>query len=214
MFEAGFPNELQRILNEKVRGNFPEVKSQTSYIVVNLVSVRYNSLNAGLEILGITNSDVRDYILALLEVYLPRGFDNAMNTKTDVRGDMKMLWDGDNSDEKKTNKDMPSSSASLEMQQSNLALQKRIWAISNATLIIPVILSLGILYLLFNDLAKQREQVLTEAKEMKEEQGKVIQTLSDQDIKLFGVLADQQKTVLPDLNILMRAFRGERQQQQ
>lgn len=55
----------------------------------------------------------------------------------------------------------------------------RAWIISNATLLIPVLLSLAVLYYAMADLHQERERVVKEGESLRLERGKLVTELFD-----------------------------------
>jgi hypothetical protein len=191
-FRSNFPRELENSINglfdktwnvsPAARGWFrwPQRRPATSpKITVKLVDLGYGSITAVLEFLGISGGDARDFLLSVLDIYVPLAFQAALGTDVPIDADVDITGAGGNEtgDDKK----------SADRKGNVLAV------VANGLLLLPVALAIGICYYVFDWLRKETEGLRTERTE-------IVKALLDHDTKMSTIVVDHAKNSLDSAN--------------
>jgi hypothetical protein len=166
---------LERLVNDEINRTLSSrtvdqrVETAVPKIKIRLVAVQYGSIKPVLDMLGIENADLRDFVLMSLSIYAPQAFNQAMDTNLDMRASAVVLGDVP---------EIRSGTPSPTLSRTNDVVS-RTWMIVNGTLVVPVLLSLAVLYFAFKDSSSQADALKTERTEIVKavvEQNKAIST--------------------------------------
>ncbi|GEL43242.1 hypothetical protein MEX01_38330 [Methylorubrum extorquens] len=86
-FRFNFPPALARYLNDELGRAVKHSKRSVKDVIgspeleVRLLTLEYGSITAVMDIVGISNADLRDFVLATLNVYAPAAFRDVMNSQ-------------------------------------------------------------------------------------------------------------------------------------
>ncbi|SFK31167.1 hypothetical protein [Bradyrhizobium sp. Gha] len=198
-FRAAFPKILENLVNEEIAkafGSRTEDQDQRSRIVLptirlRLVTIEYSSIKPILDVIGMENSDLRDFVLLSLNIYAPQAFNMAMNSNVGLRASASALGDVPPVPVE------PKSPSSLSNRSNDLA--SRAWMIANASLVVPVLLALLVLYFAFKD-------VSSEATDLKTERAKIVEAVTDQNKAISNAIVDLSKQAATNSKALQDAL--------
>jgi hypothetical protein len=191
-FRSNFARELENSINglfdktwkvsPATRGWFGWRQTRPSTppkITVRLVDVGYGSITAVLEFLGISGGDARDFLLSVLDIYVPLAFQAALGTEVPVDADVNITDPGGHV----TGDDRKSADGNRNV----------LGVIANGVLLLPVALAIGICYYVFDWLRKETEGLRTERTE-------IVKALLDHDTKMSTIVVDHAKNSLASAN--------------
>jgi hypothetical protein len=186
-FVSQFPIRLQERVNDELRRSFAaHPKLPAPAIGIRLVRTNYHSLHALLELTGIDNASLREFVLSVLTIYTPSVFQEVMNAPnigaqavvTLAADDLGIL-----------------AAANLASTGSGVAASRtsdvlnRTWLIANTSLVVPVVLALGICYYAFSALNHELDAARAQAALAQTEQAEIMKVLQAQNAKLSDLVA-------------------------
>jgi len=180
-FKLGFPVILERLINEEIEQTLSfrgtDEIAALRKIKIRLVAIQYSTIKPVLDILGIENADLRDFVLMSLSIYAPQAFNQAMSTNFDMFASATVLGD------------IPaigSATPNPTLSARTSDVVSRTWMIANGTLVVPVLLSLAVLYFAFKESSSQ-------ATDLKVERTEIVKALAEQNKAISASLAEQAK---------------------
>jgi hypothetical protein len=189
-FRSNFPGKLE----ENVNLFLPTVAARTwrrrvAPIRVKLVSIQYGSIKPILDIVGIENSDIQNFVLTALSVYAPTAFNEALGSHVDIEVGVPEVLDEAQSATTRTND-----------------VATRAWAITNFTLVVPVVLSLLVVYYAYSGLLHELEGLRSQATEIRLERSDIVKALVEQNRALSASNSDQAKQALANAKVMQEAL--------
>ena len=177
-FRALFPDILQNGINREVQRAWRNQDGRTGKpapeIEVRLLSIEYGSLKAILDLTGISNNDLRDFVLSVLTVYSPIAFRVAMDSNVSMHASARVVG-GD-----------------LRFTESvgsrGIDALGRAWVISNTSLLVPVGLALLICYVAFSATMHELEAVRLQNASAQAERAEVLKGLVAQNTKASDLM--------------------------
>jgi hypothetical protein len=196
-FEERFPGLLESLVNQEMR---QASRSRTfkfgifglpgRKIAIRLVTIEYGSLMAVLDVAGITSSDMREFVLALLTVYSPAAFRQAVSANVSLNAAVQVLGEAQPNENGKS--------------PSNRGVEAlgRAWLISNTSLLVPVGLALLICYYVFSALTHEVETVRSQAASAQAERAEVLKAIVAQNAKISDLMVAHASSADPNVKAL------------
>jgi hypothetical protein len=187
-FREEFARKLERHINEEIDRAEAEgsdlLRPRKGYIrisgiKVRLVTVHYGSIKAILDIIGVDNSDLRDFVLMALEIYSPLAFQEAFDTQVDVRAQAEFLGG--------TPPMPPGNTGGM------AGLLNPIFVRSVTSILIPVAVALVICFIVFDALMRELDAVHREAAGVRTERIEIVKALVDQNKSISTSLVEYTK---------------------
>lgn len=199
-FKAAFPGNLQNLVNEGMRDAWEARKPSTAptaqqstettanapKIGIRLVAVEYGSIKPILDIIGIENSDIRDFVLMTLSIYAPPAFNLALSSNVHTVARASVLGN------------VPAGSAGTTLVGQASDAASRMWMIANGTLILPVVLALLVVYFWQAALLQERNELSKRAETLTAERKNVVDALTSQNQGLSSSNLDLAKKARED----------------
>jgi hypothetical protein len=186
-FVSQFPVLLQKRVNEEVTRTFtshPKLPRAPT-IAVRLVTFDYASLDTVLDLTGIDNAALRDFVISVLTIYSPPIFREVVDApNVYVRADVNVI-----SDDLDIPGDTREVSSGLAAPTRTSDALDRTWLIANTSLVVPVLLALAICYYFFVALNHELEATRAQAALAQSERAEVIKALQAQNAKLAELVA-------------------------
>jgi hypothetical protein len=170
-------SEIERALGSRTADHEAEKAAVPPKIKIRLVAVQYASIKPILDILGIENADLRDFVLMSLSIYVPQAFNQAMNTNLDMVASATLLGDVPT---------IRSGTPSPTLSARTNDVVSRTWMIANGTLVVPVLLSLAVFYFAFKESSSQ-------ATDLKAERTEIVKALTEQNKAISASIVEQAK---------------------
>jgi hypothetical protein len=187
LFRERFPGALERQVNDEIRrvwSDRPEARrTQVPKIRIRLLTVEYGSIKSVFDIIGVDNSDLRDFIVLALQIYSPLAFRTALDTAVTVMPSVEILGD-----------DPPIRATANVPARRAIESINQAWIISNTSLLIPVGLAIFICYYVFTSLAHELESVRSEAAAVRAERTDIVKALVDQNTKISASIVEHAKS--------------------
>jgi len=172
LFEAQlhreFAQRLEGLLNSDLEARLVRSSairavflSRRPPIRVHLLNITYGSIELWLNIFGITNDAVREQVFTALLAFGPMAFNQTLQTDVPLSAQVEMLRG-----------ETPSKSNGV------------LWALMNGSLLIPIGLSLYVLYVAFNALEAEKN-------ELKKERSELFNALAKQNADLSSAIVTQ-----------------------
>lgn len=187
-FGERFPYLLERRINTEVGRTFAAHprRRRAPTIAVTLISIEYHSLHTLLELSGIDNAALRDFVISVLNIYSPPIFREIVDAQPDVRINANATVVADDLEIVGNSN---SARAGAEVASKATEALDRAWWISNTSLVVPVLLALAIFYYAFNALLHEMEAARTQAALAQTERAGLINALQAQNAKLAELVA-------------------------
>ena len=161
-------------------------------VVLTLARIEYNSLDLVLKVLGLNDGGLLPLVGAMLEVYAPGAFEQAMpgmspaGMRMTVEHDWRAMLDDGQS------KPTIPSSIPPSPEPNNQAFAKaKIWGALNGGLILPVILALAVLWATASAIEGERVAVSNERALLVKERSEALANLVQQNGQLSRALIDR-----------------------
>jgi hypothetical protein len=184
-FGASFPKILENLVNEEIAKTFGsrtgkgdrKRKVVLPTIKIRLVTIQYGSIQPILDVIGIENIDLRDFVLLSLSIYAPQALNVAMGSNVGLRASASVLGDVPS---------IQSQSNNLSLSSRSNDLASRAWMIANGSLVVPVLLSLALMYFALKEVSLQ-------ATDLKTERTKIVEAVTDQNKTISNAIVDLSK---------------------
>jgi hypothetical protein len=190
LFRKSFPQILEALVNEEIRRTWDRVggrKKKIPEINMRLITVEYSSIKAILDVVGLDNNDIRDFVLTTMEIYSPLAFRQALNTVITVSASVKAVGNA-------WTANWPSNESAPPVAERGIEALGRAWIISNTSLLVPVGLALLICYFVFSALTHQLQAVRSETAAVQAERTELIKALVAQNAKISDWLIGYSKS--------------------
>jgi|tagenome__1003787_1003787.scaffolds.fasta_scaffold20688332_2 hypothetical protein len=205
-FKQKFPRTLERLVNDEIESALGSrtasestettdkvgttEKAASPKIKMRLVTVQYGCIKPTLDIVGVSNADLRDFILMSLSIYAPQAFNRSMGTNLDMQASTTLL--GDMPEIRS-----PTPSSTLSDRSSEVV--SRAWMIANGSLVVPVLLALAVFYFAFKESSLQ-------ATDLKTERTEIVKALAEQNKAISVSTVEQAKQASANAKALQDAL--------
>jgi hypothetical protein len=194
-YEEQFKFRFAEALERQVNVFLPSVAARTRRskriepIRIKLVAVQYGSIKPILDIIGVENSDIQNFVLTALSVYAPLAFNEALHAQVDIEAGVPEIL-----------------GAPKPVISPTSDVAARAWTIANLTLVVPVALSLIVIYYAYSGLLHELEGLRAQATELRLERSDIIKAIVEQNRVLSMSNADQAKQALTNEKAMQEAI--------
>ncbi len=182
-FAMGFPVELQRLVNTQLeyrRDRRDSFSDQPRRIELQLRTVEYNSIHAIMELIGVDNAELHEFVLTLLAIYAPVAFREALDIDVSMNASVSVI------EKPVTTGSTTAAAAGRSKQFLNQA-----WFIANTSLVLPVALALGVCYFAFLAMTQETERLKSQSNVLGTQNADLLKAVVDQNVKLSALLVEQ-----------------------
>jgi hypothetical protein len=173
-----FPIELRSVLISQfnTEDRFPGTQSTTPAFAFKVVAFRYGSLKLDVDVAGVKglldffNNNI-DLLCVVLAQYAPVALARALTGYQTIEG-------LDCSVEPSAELERAFTQSSERLKPSKLATINWAWLASNTSLLLPVVLALWVLYIAFQSVMSEREDLRKAEQSLQQRQTEIIQILS------------------------------------
>ncbi len=159
-------------------------------LTLRVVRVEYSSLDVLIEILGLNNGALLPLVAAALEIYAPEELSGALpGSHVAFRSSVRFVdWPKEAHPIKEAL--VPAPPNALLEANGPLGSLRRIWQIANLSLLLPVLLSLGVLYLTFASLGENEKEIAREREHLRNQASMLINATIERNKVLESTLKD------------------------
>lgn len=191
-FRMAFPGALEGHINDELQRAWEKFDGKSApKLKLRLVTIEYGSLKAILDIAGIDNSDVRDFVLSVLTIYSPIAFRTALSSSVTPRASARIVGE-----------DLRLGESTGGAPARGMEALSRAWVISNTSLLVPVGLALLICYFAFSALTHGLESVKAQNVSVQSERTEILKALVAQNAKASELLAAHANNSDPNFRAL------------
>jgi len=175
-----FAPQLAAYLN---RESSPRLGSRGP-IRLELKAISYGSIKLVLDALNVKDEDLRDGVLALIELFAPIAFNDIFQSDLAIESSVARPV-------------VSTPTSSFLPKQFSFPFSRGQWVFANLVLLVPVLLSLYVCYVAFNAVAHEMEGLRGEAASLRGERSELVRLLVDLQGKVSVVILDRLKTLDP-----------------
>jgi hypothetical protein len=194
VFRAEFPSRLEKHVNEEFRRTWEArgegLGARAPQVKIRLASLRHGSLRAILDVIGITDSDLRSFVLMTLEMYSPIAFEEVMGFGVPVVARARVIGD-------EPPISAPVSSGAASVLLNNSALLR-----SLTSFLIPIALVFVICFFVFNALTHELSALKVEAAAVRTERTEILKAVVDQNKSISASLTENSKAAMASTKAL------------
>lgn len=186
-FRSNYTEALQRLINRgladawaarEVQGSASREAQGRSFqpgIKIRLVALQYGSIKPYVDLIGIDNSEIRDFVLMALSIYSPLAFNEALGSNVELSTSVDVVGD------------VPAkTSPAKKFTDRTGDSLNRMWLIANGTLVLPVVLALVVVYYIHVGLLQKEAELSATERSL-------VQALVDQNKAVSAALVDEAK---------------------
>jgi hypothetical protein len=148
-----------------------ETPRRKSFISIDLIAIKYSSLDLILSVLGIDSETYRAFVLDAIAVYSPIALNESVGGRAALISEIV---------------------SPVEMTKEESSMNRL--GVVATSLLVPIILALLVWYVTFNALTDERKEVRAEAQAAKLEQSEFLKMIADQNTKLSALLVEASKS--------------------
>lgn len=182
-FAVAFPAELQRLVNTQLEYRQERRRlspDQPQRIELQLRTVEYNSIHAIMELIGIDNAEMHEFVLTLLGIYAPAAFREALDIDVSMGASVSVI-------EKPTASGSSTSPAAGRSKQ----FLNQAWFIANTSLVLPIALALGVCYFAFLAMTGETKRLKSQSTALAAQNADLLKAVVDQNVKISALLVEQ-----------------------
>ena len=154
-------------------------------VAMRMISVEYGSIKAIFDVVGVDNREVGEFVIALMSIYAPTCFKEALGTDVQVSSDVSVILQ-----DIRPSGDPPTTNAVASVSNATGRTLKDAWIIANTSLIVPVGIALVICFYFLNALSRELGFAHWEADRAQGERLEIMKALTSQNEKLSTLIIE------------------------
>jgi len=182
-FAMAFPAELQRLVNTQLEYRRERRRLSTDRpqrIELQLRTVEYNSIHAIMELIGIENAEMHEFVLTLLGVYAPAAFREALDIDVSMDASVSVI-----------EKPAAAGSSIAPVAGRSKQFLNQAWFIANTSLVLPFALALAVCYFAFMAMMGEAERLKSQGTALAAQNADLLKAVVDQNVKISALLVEQ-----------------------